>query len=494
MKNYLHKINYLLLSTSILLIVFLPLLIFWNNNPTKIPNNDFVVSAQSINPNLNKEEIILDIDNTTHVFKKRDFTYLDSSGIEKYDINFLIKYFPKNISNDSFLSANIVGEMVVNCNSEKIFGEIDLNLLEKDIIEAFRLNKKELKIDFSKYINKNFYKITDLCLDYNKKFDIIKTAFKRLLVNDLPEISTFIGMDVNGNLKIINDAKFLDVLQEHYTKSYVEFSSGEYSIVNNTIHIHKHGETEVIMKFLESKEQILNWLNNPTNFLPILYTNRNPEYLSLNYPILDFSKTISKGYTRLEITKNGTYNYGLDNAINGLIELNGTIVQPNEEFSYIKMLDPQPNGFLTKEGRFIGSGICNATTTLFRAVLEGGFQITERNFHAYNYDSYDWSGEHKFPYNIVDASYYTNPEIDLKFINNYKYPIQIQFEKHSEGNYSYHTITIKSDIRVVDRDVNLYDFKKFNIYSPKSFEASFNRRVEENGVKIIEDSFYSMYR
>lgn len=101
--------------------------------------------------------------------------------------------------------------------------------------------------------------------------------------------------------------------------------------------------------------------------------------------------------------------------------------------------------------RGIGGGVCQVSTTLFRAVYFGGFPVVERNAHAYRVGYYEqattsWSGPG------LDAAVYT-PLVDFKFVNDsphwllmetYFYPaaqrLQWKFYSTSDGR----TTTVSS--------------------------------------------------
>ncbi len=105
--------------------------------------------------------------------------------------------------------------------------------------------------------------------------------------------------------------------------------------------------------------------------------------------------------------------------------IDGTVVFPGEEFSFIKAL-----GEVTEEGGFsnekvflngevtkgIGGGLCQVSTTLFRGILEAGFPVTERHNHSYTVSRYDAG---------LDATY-SDPGVDLKFLNDMKYPVVVR--------------------------------------------------------------------
>lgn len=102
----------------------------------------------------------------------------------------------------------------------------------------------------------------------------------------------------------------------------------------------------------------------------------------------------------------------------GRLKLQGQLVAPGEEFSLNKSL-----GEITKETGFFpelvikenvtkpeyGGGLCQISTTLFRAAINAGLNITERHNHAYPVQYYGTPG--------FDATIYS-PHPDLRFVNN----------------------------------------------------------------------------
>jgi len=101
-------------------------------------------------------------------------------------------------------------------------------------------------------------------------------------------------------------------------------------------------------------------------------------------------------------------------------KLNGVLVAPGEEFSFNKALGDvsAATGFkpayIIKNGRTVlgdGGGVCQDSTTLFRALLDAGVNITERHAHAYRVTYYEQNERPGF-----DATVYS-PSVDLKFIN-----------------------------------------------------------------------------
>lgn len=109
--------------------------------------------------------------------------------------------------------------------------------------------------------------------------------------------------------------------------------------------------------------------------------------------------------------------------------LNGVLITPGEIFSFNKAVGDisAQTGFkqayIIKEGRTVlgdGGGVCQVSTTLFRAVLDAGLPIEERRAHAYRVYYYEQN------YQVgVDATVF-NPTADLKFKNDTPAHILIQ--------------------------------------------------------------------
>jgi len=102
----------------------------------------------------------------------------------------------------------------------------------------------------------------------------------------------------------------------------------------------------------------------------------------------------------------------------GTAKLNGWLIKPGEEFSFIQAvgeidaLNGWAEGYVIKNNQTIpeyGGGICQVSTTLFRAAIKAGLKITERQAHAYPVKYYGAPG--------FDATIYA-PKPDLKILNN----------------------------------------------------------------------------
>ncbi|HXK37359.1 MAG TPA: VanW family protein [Candidatus Paceibacterota bacterium] len=115
----------------------------------------------------------------------------------------------------------------------------------------------------------------------------------------------------------------------------------------------------------------------------------------------------------------------ISNIKNGVRFLSGTVVKPGEEFSTLGTLGTIDNttGYLPelviKGDRTIpeyGGGLCQVSTTLFRAALDAGMPITARRNHSYRVSYYEKDGDGHYIGPGLDATIY-EPDLDFRFRN-----------------------------------------------------------------------------
>lgn len=111
----------------------------------------------------------------------------------------------------------------------------------------------------------------------------------------------------------------------------------------------------------------------------------------------------------------------------GATALNGVLLKPGETFSTLEKLGKidAESGYLPelviKNNTTVpdfGGGLCQVSTTLFRATLNAGLKITERQNHSYRVSYYE-------PPIGMDASIF-DPSPDFKFVNNFDKYLLIQ--------------------------------------------------------------------
>ncbi len=172
----------------------------------------------------------------------------------------------------------------------------------------------------------------------------------------------------------------------------------------------------------------------------------------------------------------------------GASKFNGIVIQKDEEFSFVTILGPvdASTGYLPelviKKDKTIpeyGGGMCQVSSTAFRAAVKAGLRVTERQNHAYPVQYYAPQG--------TDATVYI-PKPDLKFVNNTPGPILVQ--THIEGNLLFFDFFGNSDGRRVELEgPRVWDKK-----SDGSMKTEWIQKVfDKEGKMIFEKSFLSKY-
>ena len=168
---------------------------------------------------------------------------------------------------------------------------------------------------------------------------------------------------------------------------------------------------------------------------------------------------------------------------------NGLLIKPGEEFSFVKILGPVDAEHGYKEELVIrdhktepefGGGICQVSTTTFRAAIFSGLEITVRRNHSYPVKYYTPTG--------FDATVYL-PAPDLRFINNTPKHILVQTE--IEGT------------ELIFRFYGTPDGRKTEMEGPfvternpdGSMKTYFVQKVyNKDGTMLLEDTFKSVYK
>ena len=179
----------------------------------------------------------------------------------------------------------------------------------------------------------------------------------------------------------------------------------------------------------------------------------------------------------------------IHNFTRGVEQFQGLLIAPNETFSFVKYLGDvdAEHGYLpelviknNKTEPEFGGGICQVSSTMFRAAFNTGLKVTERRNHAYPVAYYK-------PYGM-DATIYI-PKPDLEFVNNT--PGYILIQGAIEGTSLTFSFYGTNDGRKVEIDgphilQSNPDGSMKTIFSEKVTDAS--------GNIMIDDSFPSDYK
>jgi len=165
---------------------------------------------------------------------------------------------------------------------------------------------------------------------------------------------------------------------------------------------------------------------------------------------------------------------------------NGRLIPPRKTFSFNEILGEvdAETGYLPelviKHNKTIpeyGGGICQVSTTLYRAVLNAGLPIKERKNHSFTVRYYNPQG--------LDATIYPGV-VDLKFKNDTREYILIQTK--IEGTKLIFELYGRDDGRIVEID-GPYQYPR-----EEGGSYTYVTRTVKKGDKEIEEDFNSTYR
>lgn len=196
--------------------------------------------------------------------------------------------------------------------------------------------------------------------------------------------------------------------------------------------------------------------------------------------------------------------------------LNGVLVPPGKEFSFNKTVGEisartgYATAYIIASGRTVlgeGGGVCQTSTTIFRAALNAGLPITSRHPHAYRVSYYELESPVGF-----DASVY-QPSLDFKFINNTPGHILIQsFVDTANSTLEFRLYGTPDGRKVEMSEPKLYNVagapaplyqddptlpngvvKQVDFSAPGG-TAEFSRKVTRGDEVLFEDTFKTVYR
>lgn len=208
---------------------------------------------------------------------------------------------------------------------------------------------------------------------------------------------------------------------------------------------------------------------------------------------------------------NRIYNVNLaQSKFRGLLVPPGEIVSFNEMLGDVSYLTGYKAAYVIKDGKTVlgdGGGVCQVSTTLFRAVLNAGLPVIERKAHAYRVGYYEQGSPPG-----LDATVYS-PTTDFKFKNDTPAYLLIQptidlnkltlkFEIYgtSDGRISTiskpvitSSIAPAADLYIDDPTLPAGTIRQIE-HKAYGARVVFDYKVARNGEELINKTFVSNYR
>jgi len=374
--------------------------------------------------------------------------------------------------------------------------QIDVNLVEtkdelneeevvnyKSRIEKIVNKKLELKLDFDTIeINDK-----ELALFFDPKKDFRETQIKQKIA----EVSRKINRNPQNSVFIIENGNVTE-----FTPSQDGITVDEDKLVE---------EIKNYITKLSNEDKKIYSFDIPVVKSAAKIKNEDVNNLGIN-------TLLGKGVSRFRGSiPNRIYNINLAQS-----RFKGILIPPDETFSFNDVLGDVSSytgykaAYVIKDGKTVlgdGGGVCQVSTTLFRAILSAGLPIVERKAHSYRVGYYEQGSSVG-----LDATVYS-PTTDLKFkndtpnylliqptIDNTNYSLVFDIYGTDDGRIATTTKPIISsqiapadDLYIDDPTlpagtINQTEHKAWGV------KVSFNYHVERNGLVLIDQKFSSNYR
>ncbi len=260
-----------------------------------------------------------------------------------------------------------------------------------------------------------------------------------------------------------------------------------------------------VIKIFEQTDEVYATIEIPANTIP-------PDLTTEEVNTLGIKELIGRGTSRF----NGSIASRIHNIGVASSRFNGTLIAPEETFSFndtlgdVSAYTGYKQAYIIKDGRTVlgdGGGVCQVSTTFFRAVLDAGLPVVERRAHSYRVSYYE---QDSLP--GLDATVYA-PYTDLKILNDTPAHILIQtefrantatlaFEIYGTSDERIASITkpVVSNVSPPPEDLYQDDptlpegtIKQID-YQAWGAKVSFDYNVKKDGEIIYQKTFYSNFR
>ncbi len=267
-------------------------------------------------------------------------------------------------------------------------------------------------------------------------------------------------------------------------------------------------------KFYQDADVAVNTASPNQKNLKVIFTS------SVIQPEITLAKANQFGIEELIGEGTSDFSHSIPERIHNLTlaasKFNGILIPKEAIFSFNEILGDVSSltgykpAYIIKSGRTVlgdGGGVCQVSTTMFRAALNTGLPIQERTAHAYRVGYYENDSKPGF-----DATVFA-PSVDLKIKNDTPAYILIQTSVNKENNTLSFKFYGKKDGRTAEiSSIALYDVQppppplyqddptlRKGIVKQIDFpawggKAKFDYTVTRNSETIFQKQFFSSYR
>lgn len=244
--------------------------------------------------------------------------------------------------------------------------------------------------------------------------------------------------------------------------------------------------------------------------IPVVSTQ--PEITTEEVNNLGIKELLGRGSSRFRGSIAGRiHNIGLSSSrIHGALIAPGEVFSFNERLGDVSVYTGYQQAYIIKDGRTIlgdGGGVCQVSTTFFRAALDAGLPIAERHQHSYRVSYYEQDSRAG-----IDATIYV-PSVDLKVKNDTSGHLLVQRIFNPKSSTLIFEIYGTDDGREVTISTpRVWDIKppppplyqddptlpagtvKQVDFAASGAKAAFDYKVVRNGEVLQDRTFYSNFR
>ncbi len=339
----------------------------------------------------------------------------------------------------------------------------------------------------------------------------------------LSNLSIILQAYVNGvtfnSQKTYNDEKIHAILLPVEKEVYLAPVDAIFTFANGRVSAFRPSADGQQIDEAKIKQEIANKItyligsstsNNYT--IPITVSTLKPKLTTDKVNNLGITDLLGQGESQFQ----GSIDSRIYNIELAASRINGALVAPGDTFSFDQTLGDVTSftgykqAYVIQNGKTVlgdGGGVCQVSTTVFRAILNSGLPVVERHAHAYRVEYYE---EDSPP--GIDATIYV-PTVDLKFKNDTGHYILIQtaidpvnlkltvsFYGTSDGRIA--TVSTPVITSQTPAPPALYQNDpslpkgtvKQTDFSANGANVYFTRKVVRNGVVLINETFTSNYQ
>lgn len=442
----------------------------------KSNDREFTLNLASISAEIDKSQTASNL-----LFRRLN------KGIFKYFRDF---FHPKNFTleikyNNDLLDQNInsiasqidkpfiPSEIVLNSNKSLSFkkGELgqktDINALKSQIINSLIFYQLDSPLNIP--INtlgflptqEQIKNTEDTANKLKGKFFVLRSPDQNIVLEDKILIS-WLGFDSLYRSEKIDE--YVDSLKDSFKKDPVDAS---FKFENNKVLDFRSAKSGYYLNADNLKNLLHRYFSDLVStdesrlFIDLPLVFLEPKVKNSDVNNLGIKELLGKGVSTFKHS-NATRNFNVEK---GASIVNRILVAPNETFSFVKNLGEVTldtgfkKAYIIREGKTeldVGGGICQVSTTFFRAMLNAGLNITERQPHAYRVGYYEEDSPPGY-----DATVFV-PKPDLKFINDTGHYLLIQSNYDGVNKVLTYEIYGTSD----GRKVEISNYRKWDNAPP----------------------------